>query len=142
MAGTGSKSEVNPVEPAPLSGGQGAGAGAQALAGGAPTVKVRYYEGAKKIVTFYLPNGEKVKVLFIDQKWLEPIIEYAIKTGMYKKEKRWGYSSILHSKMLFTTEAWIASIDASELLKLITSSKSWTRSEHARKIVEALKGGG
>jgi hypothetical protein len=141
MSGTPTPSPTPEGKPAPRSGGQGAGAGAQALAGGAPTVKVRYYEGANKIVTFYLP-GEKVKVLYIDQKWIEPLVEYVVKVGEYKKEKRWGYSSILHSKMLFTTEAWIASIDASELLKLITSSKSWTRSEHARKIVEALKGGG
>jgi hypothetical protein len=44
VAGTGPKSEVNPVEPAPSERGLGAGAPAGAGAGGAPTARVGYYE--------------------------------------------------------------------------------------------------
>ena len=129
------------VKPAPTSGGQGAGAVDLSTAGGAPTVRVRYYDGAGRKVTFYLPNGEKVKVLYIDQKWVEPVVEYITKVGRHKNERRWGYSRVLRMRMLFTTDVWVAEVDASELIKLITSVKSWIRSEHARKIVEVLEGG-
>jgi hypothetical protein len=33
--------------------------------------------------------------LYIDQKWIEPVVEYVTKVGRHKKEKRWGYSSLL-----------------------------------------------
>ena len=140
MAGIAIKYKAKPEpKPAPVEQEAGTGIAGSLVAGGAPKVKVRYYEGAGKIVTFYLPSGEIVKVLYIDQKWLDPIIEKVVRTGEHKIEKRWGYSKLLGSRILFKDDVWIAEIDAPELLKLITSSKSWARSEHARRIVEELE---
>jgi len=128
------------VKPAPSERGLGAGAVDLSTAGGAPTVRVRYYEGAGKIVTFYL-NRKKIKVLYIDQKWLEPVVEFMKRIGRHRIEKRWGYSSVLHARVQYKDDVWVAEVDASELIKLITSVKSWKRSEKAWEIVEVLEGG-
>jgi hypothetical protein len=128
-----------PEKPALTSGGQGAGAAGLPAAGGAPKIKVRYYRGHNDIVTFYLPNGEKVKIYYVDQKWLEPVVEFIKKVGRHRVEKRWGYSSVLHARVQYKDDVWVAEVDADELIKLITTSKSWERSEKARKIVEYLE---
>jgi hypothetical protein len=104
-------------------------------------VKVRYYIGANKIVTFYIPTEEKekIKVFYDYQQWLEPIVEYTKKYGKHKVERRWGYSSFARMRVLYSNDVWIIEIDACELIRMITSCKSWTRSRHAKEIVEKLK---
>jgi hypothetical protein len=123
---------------APRAGGQGAGAGAVAPAGGAPKIKVRYYRGHNDIVTFYLPR-EKIKIYYIDQNWLEPVVEFLRRVGKHKIEKRWGYSRLLHGRVQYKDDVWVAEVDADELVKLVTTSKTWERSVKARKIVEYLE---
>jgi hypothetical protein len=81
VAGTGPKSEVNPVEPAPSERGLGAGAPAGAGAGGAPTarVKCKSYYYRKTIKT-----GARTQYYLIDaQRWevLEPTRRERSKTG-------------------------------------------------------------
>ena len=101
-------------------------------------VKIRYYEGANNILTLYFPSGEKVKVFYADQRWLEPLISFVKNNGKHKEEKRWGYSSVARMRMLYRPDVWIAEMDVNDLVKLVTSYKSWTRSYHAREIVDKL----
>jgi hypothetical protein len=86
VAGTGPKSEVNPVEPAPLSGGQGAGAAGSPAAGGAPTARV-------KCETYYYRRnigmpGRTLYILIDTGTWqvLEPTRKERSKTGAHGED--------------------------------------------------------
>jgi hypothetical protein len=105
-------------------------------------IEIRYYEGRNKIVTLYMPNGEKIKVVAEYRrqrtKWLEPLIEWVKKNGRHKIERRRGYSAWARMSVLYSNDVWIAEIDADELLKLVTSHETWTRSRYAKEIVEKV----
>lgn len=104
-------------------------------------IKVRYYEGRNNIVTLYMPSGEKIKVTEYRGeriKWLEPLIEWVKKNGMHKTEWRKGYSRLAGMRVTYSNDVWIAEIDADELLKLVTSHETWTRSRYAKEIVEKV----
>jgi hypothetical protein len=104
-------------------------------------IKVRYYEGRNSIVTLYMPSGEKIKVTEYRRertKWLEPLIEWVKKNGRHKIERRKGYSSWARMHVLYSDDVWVAEIDADELLKLVTSHETWTRSRYAKEIVEKV----
>lgn len=104
-----------------------------------PKLQLRCYKGANIIITIYFPDGEKERIYYIDQKWLEPIFDYCTTYGVEEYKLRWGYSSLLRAKVRFPTRVWRAEIDADKLLSLITSVPSWYRSDHAVNIVEKLK---
>jgi hypothetical protein len=104
-------------------------------------IKVRYYEGRNNIVTLYMPSGEKIKVTEYRHertKWLEPLIEWVKKNGRHKIERRKGYSKWARRPVLYSDDVWVAEIDADELLKLVTSHETWTRSRYAKEIVEKV----
>jgi len=77
-------------------------------------------------------------VFYTDQRWLEPLISFVKNNGKHKEEKRWGYSRVARMRMLYSPDVWIAEMDVNDLVKLVTSYKSWTRSYHAREIVDKL----
>jgi len=105
-------------------------------------VKVRYYVGANNRLTFYIPtaNGvEKIQVMVTDQKWVTEIINYLKTKGKHRKVKRYGYSSFAHMHHVYTNDVWTAKIPAKKFLNLIKSTKSWSRSGYATKIVQLLE---
>jgi nicotinamide mononucleotide adenylyltransferase len=105
-------------------------------------VKVRYYVGANNRLTFYIPtaNGvEKIQVIVTDQKWVTEIINYLKTKGKYRKVKHYGYSSFARMHHVYTNDVWTAKIPAKKLLNLIKSTKSWSRSGYATKIVQLLE---
>jgi hypothetical protein len=108
-------------------------------AGEKPKVRLRCYRGRNDIVTIYYPDGEREKIYYIDQQWLEPIFDYCLKHGVKKSEFRWGYSSVLRMRLLYEDYVWTLEIDADKLLDLVMSTPTWYRSDHARNIVEKLK---
>lgn len=88
-----------------------------------------------------MPSGEKIKVTEYRGeriKWLEPLIEWVKKNGMHKIERRKGYSMLARMRVTYSNDVWIAEIDADELLKLVTSHETWTRSRYAKEIVEKV----
>jgi len=104
-------------------------------------IKIRYYEGRNNIVTLYLPSGEKIKVTEYRRekiKWLGPLIEWVKKNGRHKIERRRGYSFWARMYTLYSNDVWEAEIDPYELLKLVTSHETWTRSRYAKEIVEKV----
>jgi hypothetical protein len=86
VSGAGSRSEVNPVEPAPSERGLGAGAPAEAGAGGAPTARVKcesyYYRNTIK-------TGAKTRYYLVDvDAWevLKPSRRERSKTGAHGED--------------------------------------------------------
>ena len=105
-------------------------------------VKVRYYVGANARLSFYIPteNGvEKIQALITDQKWPAEVINYLKTKGRHRKVKRYGYSSFTRMHHVYTNDVWVAKIPAKKLLNMIKSTKSWTRSRYATKIVQLLE---
>jgi hypothetical protein len=105
-------------------------------------VRVRYYVGANARLTFYIPtkNGVvKEKVLIMDQKWASEIIKYIKTKGKYHEVTRVGYSRLWHTALDYRNDVWTAKIPAKKLLGMIKASKTWSRSEHASKIVQLLE---
>jgi len=105
-------------------------------------IKVRYYVGASARLHFYIPVGDDVMeewVIIQGQKWAEPVIDYVKAKGRHKVVKRRGFSRALRMYNIYSNNVWVAKIAPRKLLHMITSSPTWQRSEHARKIVELLR---
>jgi len=105
-------------------------------------IKVRYYVGASARLYFYIPVGDDVmeeRVIIQGQKWAEPVIDYVKAKGRHKVVKRRGFSRALRMYNIYSNNVWVAKIAPRKLLHMITSSPTWQRSEHARKIVELLR---
>jgi hypothetical protein len=105
-------------------------------------VRVRYYVGANARLTFYIPTKDcvvKERVAVSDQQWPAEIINYLKAKGKHRTITTIGYSSILHMRTKYTSDVWTAKIPAKKLLNMIKASKTWTRSDHAWKIVELLE---
>ena len=111
-------------------------------------VKVRYYVGAVTRLTFYIPTKDgvvKERVEVSDQQWPVEIINYLKTRGRHRTRTTWGFSSLLHMRVKYTADEWVAKIPAKRLLNMIKASKTWIRSGHAWNIVELLEqllGGG
>jgi len=60
-------------------------------------------------------------------------------TSQQNIETVWFFSSLTHMRVKTKNDEWIAKIPAKTLLRMIKASKTWTRSEHAWKIVELLE---
>jgi hypothetical protein len=104
-----------------------------------PKVTLRCYSGKGTIITVYFPDGDKAKVYYIDQKWIEPILDYCIEHGVKTYEIKWVYSRLVRDWVYYRNPVWKAEIEADKLLKLILSTPTWHRSVHATEIVEKLK---
>jgi hypothetical protein len=101
-------------------------------------VKVRYYVGANTTLYFYMPDGAVERILISGQKWAEPVINYVKAKGKHRVVKRRGFSHALRMYNIYSNNVWVAKIAPRKLLHMITSSPTWQRSEHARRIVETL----
>jgi len=116
--------------------------GAQAVRAPRIYVKVRYYVGALTTLTFYIPTKDgvvKERVIVSDQQWPTEIINYLKTKGKHRTVTVWFYSSLTHMRVKAKNDAWTAKIPAKKLLNMIKSTKTWTRSGHASKLVELLE---
>jgi len=105
-------------------------------------IKVRYYVGALAKLTFYIPTKDgvvKERVIVSDQQWPTEIINYLKTKGKHRTVTVWFYSSLTHMRVKTKNDAWTAKISAKKLLNMIKSTKTWTRSGHASKVVELLE---
>jgi len=105
-------------------------------------VKVRYYVGAITTLTFYIPTKDgvvKERVEVTDQQWPTEIINYLKTKGKHRTRIVWFYSSLTHMRARAVNDEWVAKIPAKKLLRMIKSTKTWTRSGHAWNIVELLE---
>jgi hypothetical protein len=128
--------------PAQENRGASAGLGGQAPRRKRIYIKVRYYAGALETLTFYIPTKDgvvKERVSVSDQKWLSEIVNYLKAKGKHRTRTVWGFSSLLHMRVKYTADEWVAKIPAKKLLMMIKSTKTWTRSGHAENIVELLE---
>jgi len=122
--------------------GASAGLGGQAPQRKRIYVKVRYYVGAVTSLTFYIPTKDgvvKERVEVSDQQWPVETINYLKARGKHRTRTTWGFSSLLHMRVKYTADEWVAKIPAKKLLKMIKSSGTWVRSGHASNVVELLE---
>jgi hypothetical protein len=104
-------------------------------------VKVRYYVGASARLYFYIPVENDVmeeRVNIQGQKWAEPVINYLKTKGKHRVVGRYGCSHVTHICGIYRNHVYVAKIAPKKLLRIITSSPTWERSEHAKRIIELL----
>ncbi len=123
---------------------QGGGAVAGGLATEHParkTVKVTLYDGAKVVVTFYIPteNGIVEKRVVTEPwpkepDWLSKIVGYMYRYGTRREVRT--YNPVVRREYIW----WFyeTEVPVEELLHMIKST-NWQRSKHAREIVELLE---
>jgi len=110
---------------------------------GGRMVKIEFYDGAKFVFTFHLPNGiqEKIETSPSRQNaywvpdWLGGVVGYLYRHGR-KREVR-TYNPVARREYVWLF--YEAEIPAKELLHMIKSAKTWRMSKHARRIVELLE---
>jgi len=100
-------------------------------------VKVRYYVGANAWLYFHIDDVVE-RVSISGQKWAEPIINYVKAKGKHRVVKRRGFSHVLGIYNIYNNNVWVAKIAPKKLLRMITASPTWRRSEHAQRIAEIL----
>jgi hypothetical protein len=111
----------------------------QSQSQGRKWVKVRYYIGASERLYFYMPDGTVERILIDGQRWAEEIINYLKSKGKHYVVGRYGCSRATHVCGIYRNHVYVAKIAPKRLLRMITSSATWRRSEHARRIAEALR---
>jgi len=104
-------------------------------------VRVELYAGESTSLTFYIPteNGEaREQIDVVDQEWAKEVVEYVALRGEYKPVIRPSEDKFMY----YVDNSWTVEVSAERLLRMIKASKSWTESEHARRIVQLLERGG
>jgi hypothetical protein len=99
-------------------------------------IKVKYYLGANAILTFYIPTGNgvvKEKVYEEGQGWASNVVVYVKAHGRERFMKRY-FRGKYYNNLVYEVE-----IDAQKLVELIKSTPTWTRSKHARNLIELLE---
>jgi hypothetical protein len=108
--------------------------------GGVKTVKIEFYDGAKAIFVFHLPDGSQMKIEtsrsnYWVPDWLGKIAKYLYQHGRRREVKT--YNPAVHREYVW--QFYEAEMLAEELLHMIKSAKTWRMSKHARRIVELLE---
>ncbi len=123
---------------------QGGGALAGGLATERParkTVKATLYDGARVVVTFYIPteNGIVEKRVATEPwpkepDWLKEVTKYIYHHGVRREVRT--YNPVARREYIW--QFYETELSVGELLHMIKST-NWQRSKHAREIVELLE---
>ena len=111
--------------------------------GGVRMVKIEFYDGAKFVFTFHLPNGIQEKIetrpsrqnAYWVPEWLGGVVGYLYRHGRKREMRTCNPVARREYVWLF----YEAEIPAKELLHMIKSTKTWRMSKHARRIVVLLE---